>query len=89
VQLGCFLSLILTAKCAKGLAENISRFLLMEVIDMNWETAVKGQITAVWSLKHIIAYRSCVLFPPPPSHSFPHTLLELQQEEGCPLGKYQ
>lgn len=35
VQLGCFLSLILIAKCAKELTANISRFLLMEVTDMN------------------------------------------------------
>lgn len=37
VQLGCFLSLILIAKCAKELTANISRFLLMEVTDMNWD----------------------------------------------------
>lgn len=88
VQLGCFLSLILIAECAKELTANISRFLLMEVTDMNWETGIKGQIMAVWSLKHIVAYRSRVLLLPP-SRSFPHTLLELQWGEGFPLRKHQ
>lgn len=35
VQRGCFLSVILIAKCAKELPANTSRFLLMEVTDTN------------------------------------------------------
>lgn len=35
VHLGGLLSLILVAKCVKELTANISRFLLMQVTDMN------------------------------------------------------
>lgn len=49
------------------------KILLMEVTDMNWDTGIKGQIMAFWSLKYIISYGSWVLLLLPliPSLSHP------------------
>lgn len=41
------------------------KILLMEVAGMNWETGIKGQIMAFWSLKHMISHGSWVLLLPP------------------------